>query len=247
MTSKKQMKNTFNKIIDKRRAYREFDTSFELPKSVVQNSLENAIKSPSSSNMQLWEFYRIRSKEALKEVAKICLNQPGAKTASEIVVFVSRPDLWKQRQVWHLKRLENIATAKVKNKLFGNSEYSYFKEVMPMFYERSFSWIRDIYKYFYIAKKRRKAPFMTDIFDKHIPIVAQKSTALAAQTFMLSIVAEGYDSLPMEGIDAKRMKKYLGLPKTADINMAIAVGKGTSAGLRGDRFRLPFDEVVFDL
>jgi len=240
------MKNTFNKIVNQRRAYREFDTSIKMPESVVRHSLENAIKSPSSSNMQLWEFYRIRSKKALKEVAAICLNQPGAKTASEIVVFVSRPDLWKQRQAWHLKRLENVPNAQVKNKLFGNSEYSYFKDVMPMFYNRSFSIFRDIYKYFYIWNKRRKAPFMSDIFDKHIPIVAQKSTALAAQTFMLSIVSEGYDSLPMEGLDAIRLKKYLKLPKTADINMAIAVGKGTPAGLRGERARLPYNKVVFD-
>ncbi len=240
------MKNTFDQIVNQRRAYRAFDTSIKMPEGVVRNSLENAIKSPSSSNMQLWEFYRIRSKKALKDVTAICLNQPGAKTASEIVVFVSRPDLWKQRQAWHLKRLENVPSAQVKNKLFGNSEYSYFKEVMPMFYERSFSVFRDIYKYFYIWNKRRKAPFMSDIFDKHIPIVAQKSTALAAQTFMLSIVAEGYDSLPMEGLDAIRLKKYLGLPKTADINMAIAVGKGAPSGLRSDRFRLPYNEVVFD-
>jgi nitroreductase len=241
------MKQTFDKIVNKRRAYREFDTDVVLPETVVRNSLQNAILSPSSSNMQLWEFYRIRSKKALKEVAEICLNQPGAKTASEIVVFVSRPDLWQKRQAAHLKRLENVENANVKNKLFGNSEYSYFKEVMPMFYNRSFAFFRDLYKRVYIWNKRRKTAFMTDIFDKHIPIVAHKSVALAAQTFMLSIVSEGYDSLPMEGLDAIRMKKYLGLPKTADINMAIAVGKGTAAGLRGKRFRLAYDEVVFEL
>ena len=241
------MKETFDKIVNKRRAYREFDTKVKIPAEVVENSLKNAILSPNSSNMQLWEFYRIRSPKALKEVAEICLNQPGAKTASEIVVFVSRPDLWKKRQAAHLKRLENIENAHVKNKLFGNSEYTYFKDVMPMFYNRSFAFFRDLYKRIYIWNKGRKAPFMTDIFDRHIPIVAHKSVALAAQTFMLGIVSQGYDSLPMEGLDAKRMKKFLGLPKTADINMAIAVGKGTPAGLRGKRFRMPYDEVVFEL
>jgi len=42
------------------------------------------------------------------------------------------------------------------------------------------------------------------------------------------------------------MKKYLKLPKDAAINMAIAVGKGAPEGLRGDRFRLPYEAVVFD-
>ncbi len=237
----------FDQIVDSRRAYREFDTNFDLPESVVKNSLERAIKSPSSSNMQLWEFYRIKSKEAIKEVARLCLNQPGAKTASEIVVFVARPDLWKERQKVHLKRLEKVETKDVKNKLFGSSELSYFSTVIPQFYNPSFPCLRDLVKHIYVWNKSRNNPFMQDVYSKHIPVVTQKSTALAAQTFMLSIVAEGYDSLPMEGLDSKRMKKFLKLPKTAEINMAIAVGKGKPEGLRGPRFRLPYDDVVFDI
>jgi len=237
----------FNQIVDKRRAYREFDPEFDLPESVVKNSLERAIKSPSSSNMQLWEFYRIKSKEAKKEVAKICLNQSGAKTASEIVIFVARPDLWRDRQKAHLTRIEKSPTKDVKNKLFNNSELSYFKETMALFYNRSFSLFRDFFKMIYVWNKRRKGPFMTDVLSRHIPVVVQKSTALAAQTFMLSIVAEGFDCLPMEGLDAKKMKKFLKLPKTSEINMAIAVGKGTPEGLRGERFRLPYKAVVFEI
>jgi len=197
--------------------------------------------------MQLWEFYRIKSKEAVQEVAKICLNQSGAKTASEIVVFVARPDLWKERQAVHLKRLEKVETKNVKNKLFGSSELSYFSEVIPQFYKSSFPLIRDFFKCIYVWNKSRKGPFMQDVYSKHIPVVTQKSTALAAQTFMLSIIAEGFDSLPMEGLDSKRMKKFLKLPKSAEINMAIAVGKGMPDGLRGSRFRIPYEEVVFTI
>ena len=36
-----------------------------------------------------------------------------------------------------------------------------------------------------------------------------KSVGLAAQTFMLSIAAEGYDSCPMEGFDSKKLKSFL--------------------------------------
>ena len=88
---------------------------------------------------------------------------------------------------------------------------------------------------------------MRDVTSEFIPIVAQKSTALAAQTFMLSITSEGYDSVPMEGLDSKRMKQLLKLPKGAQINMAVAVGKGLKEGLRGERVRLPYDEVVFNM
>lgn len=237
----------FEQIVEKRRSYREFDSEFTIPDEVVRKSLERAIKAPNSSNMQLWEFYRIKSKKALAEVAKICLNQSGAKSASEIVVFVARPDLWKERQKAHLKRLEQSPTKDVRNKLFNNSEYSYYKDVMSMFYDSSSPCLRDFFKRIYVWNKRRKGPFMTDIYSKHIPIVVQKSTALAAQTFMLSISAEGFDSLPMEGLDAISMKKFLKLPNNAHINMAVAIGKGKPEGVRGDRYRLPYEEVVFDI
>jgi len=236
-----------DKIVDNRRSYRSYEKGFTIPNEVIIRSLERAIKAPNSSNMQLWEFYRIKSKEAKKEVAKICLSQSGARTASEIVVFVARPDLWKERQAIHLKRLEKVKTKNIKNKLFGNSELSYYTKVIPMFYDTSFPFFRDVFKRIFIWNKSRKSPFMQDIYSKHVPVVAQKSTALAAQTFMLSITAEGYDSLAMEGLDAKRMKKFLKLPKKAEINMAIAVGKGKPEGVKGKRFRLAYDEVVFDV
>lgn len=243
----KESAKIFNDIVDRRRSYREFETGFTLPEGVVKRSLERAIKAPNSSNMQLWEFYRIKSKKAIAEVAKICLNQPGAVTASEIVVFVARPDHWESHQKVHLKRIENSPTKDVKNKLLDNSEFSYFNKVIPMFYDTSFPCVRDFFKRIYVWNKRRKIPFMTDLYSKHVPIVVQKSTALAAQTFMLSISAEGFDSLPMEGLDAKSLKEFLNLPKKAAINMAIAVGKGTENGVRGERFRLAYDKVVFEV
>ena len=71
------MKNSaeiFNEIIDNRRSYRLFDTGHSMPVDVVKRSLAPAIKSPNSSNMQLWEFYRVKSKQAVQEVARICLS-----------------------------------------------------------------------------------------------------------------------------------------------------------------------------
>ena len=237
----------FNEIVNERRAYRLFDTEFSLPKEVVQRSLERAIKSPNSSNMQLWEFYRVKSKQAVEEVAKICLDQRGAKTASEIVVFVARPDIWEKRQQVHLARIGKSQNNIDDARLFTSSEYKYYKKLMPIFYNTSFSFLKDIYKRIAIRFKSRNKPFIQDVYSKFVPIVAHKSIAITAQTFMLSITAEGYASVPMEGLDSKRMKKFLNLPKGAQINMAIAVGKGLEEGLRGERVRLPYDEVVFNI
>lgn len=76
-------------------------------------------------------------------------------------------------------------------------------------------------------------------------VMVHKSCALAAQTFMLSIAAEDFDTCPMEGFDKIRVKKELNLPRNAEINMIVAVGKGTEKGIWGKRFRVPYNEVVF--
>jgi nitroreductase len=50
----------------------------------------------------------------------------------------------------------------------------------------------------------------------------------------------------MEGFDQIRVKKALNLPAGAEINMIIGVGKGTEQGVWGPRFRVPYEEVVFE-
>lgn len=61
---------------------------------------------------------------------------------------------------------------------------------------------------------------------------------------MLSIAAEGFHTCPMEGFDELRVKRALGLPRGAEINMIIAIGKGTEAGIREPRVPVPNEEVI---
>ena len=78
--------NEFQEIINRRRSNRKFDPLVEVPAEVIKRSLERAILSPNSSNMQLWEFYWIRSEEEKKKYGDLCLGQNAAKTAKEIVL-----------------------------------------------------------------------------------------------------------------------------------------------------------------
>ena len=59
-------------------------------------------------------------------------------------------------------------------------------------------------------------------------VVAHKSTALAAQNFLVSMAGYGYDTCTMEGFDSKRVKKTLNLPKAAEISMIIGCGFRTN-------------------
>ena len=78
-------------------------------------------------------------------------------------------------------------------------------------------------------------------------ITAHKSCALAAQTFMLSISAEGFHTCPMEGSDTWRVKKVLNLPRGAEINMIVSCGIRKPEGVYGERFRIPFEEVYKEI
>lgn len=239
-----ELSKAFDEIVNTRRSIRIFDLDVTLDEAVVKRSIERAILAPNSSNMQLWEFYRIKSDEAKKAVSHICLNQNAAKTASELVVFVTRPDLWRNRIKANVENLRK--TGLKRDVLAGGSPFDYYEKMLPKLYNTDLAIVKDFVKKIILFQKG-STPFVQEIMSKDVPVIAQKSAALAAQTFMLSIKAEGYDSCPMEGFDSKKLKKYLKLPKKAQINMVVGVGKGKPEGQYGDRFRIPNEEVIFEL
>ncbi|MEY4058652.1 MAG: hypothetical protein RLZ50_1864, partial [Bacteroidota bacterium] len=121
-----------------------------------------------------------------------------------------------------------------------------YGKLMPLAYRSDifgvFAFIRRCMSFFMGLTK----PFIRFGGKADQRITVHKSCALAAQTFMLSIAAEGFESCPMEGFDQVRVKKQLNLPRGAEINMIISVGKGTNDGVWGPRFRIPYEEVVFE-
>jgi len=84
---------------------------------------------------------------------------------------------------------------------------------------------------------------MRQVTSSDIRIVAHKSAGLAAQNFMISMAAIGYDTCPMEGSDTLKVKKILNLSKKSEINMVIGCGIRTKEGIYGDQLRVPFNEV----
>ena len=210
---------------------------------VIQKSLERAALSPNSSNMQLWEFYWIKSENELQKIIPICLSQQAAKTAQQMVIFVCRKDKWKERAKWNLERVkETINGEPTKAQKLG---MKYYGQVMPLLYSNDgfgiMSFVRRTISFF----MGLKGPFFRSGGVSNQRIMVHKSCALAAQTFMLSIAAEGFHTCPMEGFDEKRLKRQLNLPRGAEINMVIAIGKGTEQGVWGPRLRVPDEDVIF--
>lgn len=232
----------FNEIVNERRSVRKYDTEHEYDESIVERSLQRAILSPNSSNMQLWEFYRILDQDKKSEMARYCLDQIPAKTASELVVFVARPDKFKESIKFNLDLVndpDNFEKDSRKEKRRG-----YYGKLMPIFYTPDFLFILSFLKKAFVTIKGIKTPVVREVGAVNKKVTIHKSVGLAAQTFMLSVKAEGYDTCPMEGVDSKRIKKLLNLPKRAEINMVISVGKGTDDGIWYPRKRYSYDEVV---
>jgi nitroreductase len=238
------MSKTFKEALNYRRAIRTYDADKPIESAIVKKCIEQATLAPSSSNMQLYEFHHIISKETNKKLAEYCFDQGAAKTAQEMVVFVVRKDLWKQRAKANLQFVKNIFGEKQTSEYSKREKFAinYYQKLIPLTYY-DFAGILGYFKYviYWIIGLFR--PIYRQARSKDIRVVAHKSAALAAQTFMLGMAVEGYDTCPMEGIDSLRIKKLLNLPSGAEINMVISCGIRKPEGVTGPRFRIPFDEV----
>ena len=231
----------FEAIVKRRRSVRKFDEAVTVPDEVIRKSLELAVLSPNSSNMQLWEFIWVRSAGMRERIAPLCMGQNAARTADHMVVFITRGDLWKERAAWNLAQGSTNDDGQSKRAKLMKRYYGY---LMPLLYRQ------DPFGFFTLVRKATSfftglsRPFMRLGGRGDQRVILHKSCALAAQTFMLSVTAEGFDSCPMEGFDRLRVKKVLQLPRGAEICMIVAVGKGTPAGIYGERKRVGIEEVL---
>lgn len=233
-------------VLQFRRSVRVYDKNQKIETEVVKKCLELSTLAPSSSNMQLYEFYHITNPKILKKISAACFNQTAASTAQEMVVFVVRQDLYKKRSQAVLNfEKDNIrrnSPLERQDKRIKDREL-YYGKIMPFLYARFFG-ILGFFRKMIAVPVSFFRPMMLQVSENDARVVAHKSCGLAAQTFMIAMANEEYDTCPMEGFDSKRVKDILNLPNGAEINMIISCGKRKgNEGIWGDRFRVPFEEV----
>jgi nitroreductase len=229
-------------LCERRRSNRKFDPAHPVPDDVLDRCLELATLSPNSSNMQLWEVIWIRSESVKARMVPLCMGQQAASTASHLVAFITRGDLWQARATWNLDQVPKAASEKdeKRNKLMQK----YYGTLMPLVYRQDVLGISGLIRRLFTGVLGLFRPFMRMGKAGDRRVVLHKSCALAAQTFMLAITSEGYDTCPMEGFDRVRVARALSLPAGAEICMIVAVGKGTEAGIYGERRRVPSEQVI---
>lgn len=240
------MEKTVSEAIAYRRSVRIYKSEEKISNEKVVYCLKNAVLAPTSSNLQLWEFYHVVNKTTKDSISKACFNQPAAKTAQQLVIVVTRKDLWRKRAKANLSFLENQFKIEETDNSKKKFALSYYKKLIPSLYTE-FLGILGLVRYGIFSTMGLFKPMYRQVRQSDLRIVAHKSAALAAQNFMISMAAIGYDTCPMEGSDTKRIKKILNLPWGAEINMVIGCGIRDSKGVYGPRFRVPFKEVYYKL
>lgn len=228
----------FCKVIETRRSIRVY-TDEKIPQEIMQKCLHLALQAPNSSNLQPWQFYWVKNSEKRKRLVEYCLNQPSARTASELIVAVARPDFWKINRSQMLEIIYKKDPEKVR------AVKQYYKKIVPLAYNQGPLGIYGPFKRLFLFFRGLQTTTPRGPASRNDMLIwSHKTTALACENLMLSLRAFGYDSCPMEGMDSVRIKKLLDLPGAADISMVISAGKRASNGVYGNRIRFNEDQFI---
>ena len=239
-----------DEVLNYRRSVRVYDKEKQIDAEKVKHCLELATLAPNSSDMQLWEFYHITQPELLAKVSRTCLDQKATSTASQIVVFVTRRDLYWKRAKFVLDfergNIQRNSPKERQEKRIKDREL-YYGILMPFVYAR-FLGLLGLFRLLLANIISIFRPMMLEVSESDVRVVVHKSCALAAQTFMIAMANEGYDTCPLEGLDSRRLKRLLKLPHGAEINMVVSCGiRNGDKGIWGERCRVPFKEVYHKL
>jgi nitroreductase len=232
----------FKKTVKGRRAIRIFDGN-PIPRDIMRDCLRDATLAPSSSNLECYELYWVSDEAKKKELARFCLGQPAAATAGDIIVVVSRVDLWET----HLSKLTEIMTDHGAKPLKGPIR-DYYENVVPMLLKTDRFGFNNFKRRLMFWYQSRKEPTVNGPVRKSDHrVYGHLQASLAAQTLMLSLAAHGYESCPMGGIDKRAISNLLGLPPSAEVTMVIGAGTGKPEGLFSSRTRLPYDVLIREI
>lgn len=226
--------------IFQRRAVKVFEPA-EISDELRRQVLDAASHAPSSFNSQPYKFYWVQSATKKAAVAKLCLGQKPAETASALVVAVadlgslfatSQGQLeWMRKKNFNEESIhEYERNAKIGRVLFMPGPFGMFAAVKRAFFR---------------LLCLRMVIGMPPLSRQDLFKWATKSTSLACQNLMIAAEALGMNTCPMEGFDGPRLSQYLSLSRRHhEIVMVIAIGKKSRARKEPPQWRRPLDATV---
>lgn len=229
----------FRKVVMSRRSVRRFDDT-PIPQAVLDDCLDMALLAPNSSNLQPWEFYVVKTPELRQQVAKACLNQNAARTAQVLVAVVARTETWKEHCALVLDHWPEETVPTIVDR--------YYRRVAKVHYTQGPLSLFGLGKRLAAKVAGLQRPVPRGPFTQaDMKVWAAKSTALAAENFMLALRAHGFDSCPMEGFDEHRVRRLLQLPDDGFVIMMIGAGKRAADGVYHPRLRFERRRFIHEL
>jgi nitroreductase len=232
-----------NEVLDaifQRRAVKVFEP-VEISEGLREQILNAARHAPSSFNSQPYKFYWVGSGAKKAAVAKLCLGQKPAETASALVVAVA-----------DLESLSATAQAQLEWMRGGNFTEEQIRDYARkakigriLFTPGPFGMFAAIKRALFRLLNLRMVIGMPPLSRQDLFKWATKSTSLACQNLMIAAEALGMNTCPMEGFDGRRLSKYLGLSgRHHEIVMVIAIGKKSCTHNDPPQWRRPLDATV---
>lgn len=238
------MEVLMNAILDaifQRRAVKVF-APVEISEETREQILNAARHAPSSFNSQPYRLYWVGTAKEKAAVAKLCMGQMPAETASALVVAVAdigslaatsqgQLEWMRGRSEFSEAKIRDYErTAKIGRILFMPGPFGIFGAVKWALF-----WLLNLWK----------VMGMPPLFRRDIFKWAMKSTSLACENLMIAAEALGINTCPMEGFDGRRLSKYLGLSaRYHEIVMVIAVGRKSPAYVEPPQWRRPLHATV---
>ncbi|MCK5860829.1 nitroreductase family protein [Abyssibacter sp.] len=221
-----------------RRSIRQF-TEEPIPEDVLQDCLDMALLAPNSSNLQMWNFYRVTTPDKRAQLVKACMSQKAAKTAAELIVCTGHTRNWRRHAKEILVQWPGGNPPKVVQQYYGGlAQFMYGTVPLDMLGlgARAKKTVRDA-----IGLVR---PMMrTPNTGTDMQLWAAKSVALACENLMLALRAYDFDSCPMEGFDEDRVRRICGYGRHEFTVMVIAAGRRHEKGIYHEQIR--FDRTRF--
>ncbi len=198
-----------------------------IPEAVLTACFDAAICAPSSHNLEIWRFLDVRTPATRASLNHLCLDQPQAQQAANLIVAVARPDLWRVGSERMLQRLQaDAATPDADYQAWLPRLKKKYELMVPLIFadgplhvlapaKAVLAWLVGQFR------PMMRGPFGTS----EQQLWATKTAALACENFMLALTAAGYDSCPLEGFDEPRVKRLFALAHEARVVMVIAAGR----------------------
>jgi nitroreductase len=234
------MNETLEAIFN-RRAVKVFQP-VEISEQIREQILNAARHAPSSFNSQPYRLFWVGTATNKTAVAKLCMGQMPAETASALVVAVadlgslaatsqSQLEWMRTRSEFSEAKIRDYErTAKIGQILFMPGPFGVFATI-----KWGVFWLLNLWK----------VMGMPPLFRRDLFKWATKSTSLACENLMIAAEALGINTCPMEGFDGRRLSKYLGLSaRCHEIVMVIAMGRKSRTYVEPPQWRRPLHATV---